>query len=403
MKKVFALSIGIAALFVVALPLMAQAPYAPPGHAHTNVIVYDVVHPNNPTGILPTEFREAYGFNRIPNKGQGMTIALVDAFADPNITSDLAFYANYFHLAPCNFTVVQLGTIQGQGWDLEESLDVEQACALAPLANIVLVEGATNSYTDLLAGVATASQAPYNASVVSMSWGGGEAPGENEYDVYFCNITNGLGQAVTNVAATGDGGHGTIYPSTSPCVVAAGGTTLVPETAAPLASPLSLDYGTETAWSGSGGGISCSGCESEPSWQVTACAPFSPDGQRCVPDIASDANPGTGVPVYDTYSYNGWVQVGGTSVATPDWGSFFTLVNSQRVLNGLPTLSMADPDIYSLAGNSSDYPVDFHDITTGSNGSCGLDCEAGPGYDLVTGWGSYQAQNLWAAMIALPN
>jgi subtilase family serine protease len=398
MKKVSVLSIGMAALLVTALPLLAQAPYAPPGHAHTTVIVQDALHPNNPSGVLPMTFKEAYGFNLIPNRGQGMTIALVDAFDDPNIESDLAFYANYFHLAPCNFTKVKLGTITGQGWDLEESLDVQQACALAPEANIVLVEAATNNNSDLYNAVALASQAPYNAQVISMSWGGSSGSGENQGDIYFCNIVNGNGQPVTNVAATGDSGHGTIYPSTSPCVVAAGGTTLAPKTAAPLSNPLSLDYGSESAWVGSGGGIDPN--ESEPSWQVTACAPFNPNG-RCVPDVASDANPGTGVPVYDTYSYGGWVQVGGTSVATPDWAAFFTLVNSARVANSLPTLSQADPDIYSLA--SSAYATDFHDITSGTNGSCGVDCAAGTGYDLVTGWGSYQAQNLWSAMVAMPN
>jgi len=401
MKKLSILSIGLAVLLVAALPLMAQAPYAPPGSAHTNVVVMDANHQNNPTGILPVNFKSAYGFNRIPNSGAGMTIALVDAYKDPNITNDVAFYANYFHFAPCSFTVVVLGTIEGQGWDLEESLDAQQACALAPAANIVLVEAASNSYTDLLAAVAVASQPPYNASVVSMSWGGSDSQGEDAYDVYFCNITNGNGQPVTNVAATGDGGHGTIYPSTSPCVVAAGGTTLALSSSVPAATPLSLNYGSESAWNGSGGGISCVGCEAEPSWQVAACAPYSPNGQRCVPDIASDANPGTGVPVYDTYSYGGWVQVGGTSVATPDWGSFFTLVNSGRVAQGHNTLSMADPDLYSLY--SSNYATDFHDITTGTNGSCGLDCEARTGYDLVTGIGTYQANNLYPAMVAMPN
>ena len=401
MKKFSVLSVGLAALLVAALPLMAQAPIAAPGHAHTNVVVLDANHQNNPTGILPRAFRAAYGFNQIPNQGAGMTIALVDAFKDPNIVSDLAFYAQYFNLQPCNFTVDDIATIEGQGWDLEESLDVQQACALAPAANIVLVEAASNSYTDLLDAVAVASQPPYNATVVSMSWGGSSGSGENEYDVYFCNITNGNGQPVTNVAATGDGGHGTIYPSTSPCVVAAGGTTLALSTATPLANPFLLDYGSESAWNGSGGGIDP--YESEPSWQVTACAPYSPDGSRCVPDIASDANPGTGVPVYDTYSYGGWVQVGGTSVATPDWGSFFTLVNSQRAINGKPTLSMADPDLYAIYSNNSEYDMDFHQITSGDNGGCGLDCDAGPGYNLVTGLGSYQAQNLWAALVADTN
>jgi subtilase family serine protease len=412
MKKLSVLLTGLVALLVAALPLMAQTPYAPPGHVRNYVVVQDANHQNSPTGILPRSYRAAYGFNQIPNAGAGVTIALIDAYKDPNIASDLAFYANYFHIAPCNFTVVDLATIEGQGWDLEESLDTQQACALAPAANIVLVEAVSDNDSDLNNAIVVAEGAPYYASVISMSYGEGEFNGEQDEDVYFCNIVNGNGQPVTNVAATGDDGHGTGYPATSPCVVAAGGTTLGLSTALPLANPFLLDYGTESAWNGSGGGVSCysgangpcaGGGEPEPSWQVTACAPYSPAGSRCIPDIASDSNPGTGVPVYDTFSYGGWVQVGGTSVATPDWASFFTLVNSQRVINRQNTLSMADPDLYTLYSNSSDYAHDFHDITSGNNGGCGLLCDTEPGYDLVTGIGSYQAQNLWAAMVAMPN
>jgi subtilase family serine protease len=401
MKKLSILSVGMLVLLAAALPLMGQAPYAPKGFAHTNVVVKDVQHSNTPIGTLPVEFRAAYGFNQIPNFGAGVTIALVDAYNDPNITSDLAFYASYFHKAPCNFTVVNQSSTNGEGWDLEESLDVQQACALAPQANIVLIEAASNSFTDLLTAVATATQAPYNASVVSMSWGGGSFSGENDYDTYFCGITNSIGQPVTFVAATGDGGHGTIYPSTSTCVVAAGGTDLALASGTPLPNPLQLNYGHETAWDGSGGGIDP--YETETSWQVTACAQYSPAGDRCVPDIASDADPGTGVPVYDTYSYHGWVEVGGTSVATPDWGSFFTLVNSQRVAQGGTTLSQAASDLYTLYYNPTDYAADFHDITSGTNGSCGLDCTAQVGYDLVTGIGTYQANTLYPALVADPN
>lgn len=398
MKKLSILSVGMLALLVAALPLMAQAPYAPKGFAHTNVVVQDAQHYNTPTGILPVEYRAAYGFNQIPNHGAGVTIALVDAFKDPNIASDVAFYASYFHLAPCNLTVVVQGSVEGEGWDLEESLDVQQACALAPAANIVLVEAASSSYTDLLTAVATATQSPYNATVVSMSWSGGDEP---SLDSDFNNITNSMGQPVTFIAATGDSGHGTGWPSTSPYVIAAGGTSLVLSTGTPLPNPLELNYGHESAWSGSGGGIDSG--ETEPSFQVTACAGFSPNGHRCVPDISSDANPGTGVPVYDTYSYHGWVQVGGTSVATPDWGTFFTLVNSARVANGGTTLSMADADLYNLYYNATDYAADFHDITTGTNGSCGLDCTAATGYDLVTGIGTFQANHLYPALVADPN
>jgi len=412
MKKLSILSVGMVALLAAALPLMGQAPTAPKGFAHTTVVVKDAQHLNNPIGILVPQYRAAYGFNQIPNQGAGVTIALVDAYKDPNITSDLTFFANYFHKGPCAFTVVDQATIEGQGWDLEESLDVQQACALAPQANIVLVEAASNSFTDLLTAVATATQSPYNASVVSMSWGGGESEGQNEFDSSFCNITNSLGQPVTFVAATGDGGHGTIYPSTSPCVIAAGGTDLALSTSTPRANPFDLDYGHETAWNGSGGGISCysggngpcsGGGEPEPSWQVTACAGFSPAGSRCVPDIAADADPGTGVPVYDTYSYGGWVEVGGTSVATPDWGGFFTLVNSERVAQGHATLSQAAQDLYTLYYNATDYAADFHDIIAGTNGSCGAQCTASTGYDLVTGIGTYQANTLYPAMVADPN
>jgi subtilase family serine protease len=160
-----------------------------------------------------------------------------------------------------------------------------------------------------------------------------------------------------------------------------------------------LNYGHETAWDGSGGGVSP--YESQPSFQNPACATWSTSG-RCLPDIASDANPGTGVPVYDTFSYGGWVQVGGTSVASPDWGGFFVLVNSARAIAGKGSLSQADYDLYQIY-YSSNYANDFHDITSGTNGGCGSQCDAGPGYDLVTGIGTYQANVLYSALVAATN
>ncbi|MFZ0313174.1 MAG: S53 family peptidase [Candidatus Korobacteraceae bacterium] len=397
----FVLAIGVLALLAASLPLQAQMPEAPTGYAHTNVVINSGVrHEFQAYGILPVQFKAAYGFNQVPNLGRGMTIALIDAYDDPNIASDTAYYASYFHLQPCNLQVVRLGTVQGQGWDLEESLDVQQACALAPQANIILVEAATNSNPDLFAAVQVAVSSPYNANVVSMSWGGNESSGETEYDSYLCNILNGNGLPVTFVAASGDSGHFANYPATSPCVVAAGGTTLALSTATSLPNPLQLDYGNETAWRDSSGGISS--VEAEPSWQVAACQLYQPNGMRCVPDIASDGSPNPGVPVYDTYSYGGWLQVGGTSVASPDWASFFTLVNSARVAAGKPLLSQAAEDLYNIY-YSNNYSTDFHDITSGTNGNCGLICTAGIGYDLVTGIGSYQANALFAPLVEDPN
>jgi subtilase family serine protease len=167
-----------------------------------------------------------------------------------------------------------------------------------------------------------------------------------------------------------------------------------------LPNPLQLNYGAESAWRYGSGGISTE--EAEPSWQVTACAQFQPNGRRCVPDVASDASASPGIPVYDTYSYAGWLQVGGTSIASPDWASFFTLVNSARVLAGKPVLSQAAQDLYNIY-YSNNYNTDFHDITSGNNGGCGLDCNAGTGYDLATGIGSYKANNLFAPLVADPN
>lgn len=376
---------------------VAQSPDLHHIYATTPIHIANIPFtPNNPTGTLPAQFKAAYGFNRIPNQGAGQTIALVDAFDDPNIEADLAFYANFFHFGPCNFQKVIVGNpIQGQGWDLEESLDVEQACALAPQANIVLVEANSNSFDDLLAAVQVA-YTQHHATVVSMSWGGGEFSGEQQSDSFFCNITNQDGKPVTFVASTGDGGHGTEYPSVSPCVIAVGGTVLALASSNTLPSPLQINYGTEHGWIDGSGGVSSQ--ETQPSWQNPACSTWSTT-LRCVPDISSDAQ---NIPVYDTFSQRGFVPVDGTSISAPDWGSFFTLINSGRAAAGKTTLSMAAQDLYTLF-YSSNYLADFHDITTGTNGSCGSQCTAVAGYDLVTGIGTYKANILYPLMVANPN
>ena len=201
---------------------------------------------------------------------------------------------------------------------------------------------------------------------------------------------------MTFFASSGDGGHGTIYPSASPCVIAVGGTTLTLGQAAPLGNPLQLNYGTENAWRDGGGGVSP--YESQMSWQNPACATWSTTN-RCIPDIASVAQ---NIPVYDTYGYSGWVNVAGTSISSPDWAAFFTLVNSLRAGEGKGTTSMAAQDLYTIY-YSANYKTDFHDITTGNNGDCGSQCNAGPGYDLTTGIGTYQANTLGPALAALPN
>jgi hypothetical protein len=94
--------------------------------------------------------------------------------------------------------------------------------------------------------------------------------------------------------------------------------------------------------------------------------------------------------------------VDGTSVSSPDWAGFFTVVNSMRAAQGKGTLSQAARDLYAIY-YSPNYSANFHDITTGNNGNCGSQCNAGPGYDLVTGIGTYQANILATALVADPN
>ena len=397
MKRLSALLIGT--LLWLALPaLVAQAPDQSHMYAHPPIRISNwPQNPDQPTGILPSQFKAAYGFNRIPNQGQGQTIAIVDAYDDPNLESDVAYYVSYFHLSPCSFQKVQVGNpTDNIEWGLVESLDVEQACMLAPQAKIILVEATTQSLSDLLTAVQVAYSPPYNATVISMSFGYLEFSGETGDDSYFCNIVNGNGQPVTFVAASGDGGHHPIYPAASRCVIAAGGTTLTLSTVLPPANPLQLNYGMEAGWAESGGGVSP--YEPQLSYQNPACATWS-TSNRCIPDIASVAD---NIPVYDTYGAPGWNNVAGTSIASPDWASFLTLVNSARASKGEGLLSQAAQDLYTIY-YSSNYLTDLHDITMGSNGNCGSQCNAGPDYDLVTGIGTYQANNLYSALVAAPN
>src|SRR5439155_10439412 len=351
----------------------------PPIHVRGNATT-------GPRGYTPTQVRHAYGLDmifyglgKIQNLGAGQTIAIVDAYDDPNIASDLATFKSTFSLGPCNFQKIYASGSKPRtdaGWSLEISLDVEWACAIAPSANIILVEAATNSFANLLAAV---DYAAAHANVVSMSWGGGEFSSEtfDMYDGHF-NIPN-----VTFTASSGDSGNGVEYPAASPYVVAVGGTTLNVDA---FGNRLS-----ETAWSGSGGGISV--YEGIPSYQGAVVPVDLDPNKRAVPDVAYDADPNTGFPVYDSVKSQGqwgWFQVGGTSAGAPQWAAFIAIVNSARTspLSGTPA------PIYA-AYNATN----FYDITSGTNGSCVDVCTARTGYDFVTGLGSPVADQLFQALI----
>ncbi len=366
--------------------------------AQPNVQVLPLVV-SGPTGYSPQQIQSAYGVNQITfsggkvsGNGAGQTIAIVTAYNDPNIKSDLASFDSAFGLStPASFTVDNLGaTTTDAGWALETSLDVEWAHSVAPGASIVLVEASSDSLSALFNAVSYASHQT-SASVVSMSWGTTEFWGESAYDSLFTTPAGHTG--VTFVAASGDSGawYGPMYPSVSPNVLAVGGTTLT------LAA--GSTYGSETGWSDSTGGFSGLDSdwrfyESEPSYQTAALQAVGLSyGVRTTPDVSFNADPNTGVAVYDSVPYSGqsgWFQVGGTSAATPAWAGLVAIADQGLATGGKGTLSntQAQTDLYALPSS------DFHDITTGFNGY-----SATPGYDLVTGLGSPKANLVIAGIL----
>ncbi len=362
---------------------------------------YDIFQPQNgagpmsttgPTGYTPSQVAQAYGFNQlsfssngntVPANGAGQTIAIVDAYNDPTIATDLQAFDKQFNLPNPNLSVLNQNggpTLPGNdtsGWALEESLDVEWAHAMAPGANIILLEANSASYSDLLTAVQTAANLP-SVAAVSMSWGGGEWSGETGYDSYFTTPAGHSG--VVFIASSGDSGAPPSYPAASPNVLAVGGTTLN------LANNAG-NYGSESAWSGSGGGISS--VEKLPSYQPGTYSNGSNSGtstMRMNPDVAYDADPNTGFPVYDSYTYGTsapWVQVGGTSDAAPQWAALVAITDQGRELGGGSALdgpSQLLPTLYKVS-------PDFHDITTGTT-TGSPNYTAGPGYDLTTGLGT---------------
>lgn len=335
-----------------------------------------------PTGIFPAQMVKSYGFSGIVNQGAGQTIGIVDAFDAPTIEADLAVFNTQFGLAACTTAngcfqkVYAAGTPPAvdAGWSLETSLDVEWAHAIAPQAKILLVEGATNSFTNLLAAVDVA--VAHGASVVSMSFGGPEFSAELQQDSHF-NVP-----FVTFVASSGDNGHGASYPAASPFVVGVGGTSLTIQSDG--------TYVSETAWNGSGGGTS----RFEPKPQNQVGLVFLTQ-KRSIPDIAYDADPNTGVPVYDTTGGKNWIQVGGTSSSAPQWSALFAIANSSRAAAGKAALNGVLDNLYNLT-------QDLNDVTTGTNGICGRNCKTKHGYDKVTGLGTPMADQLIPDLVAIP-
>ena len=361
MKRFLAAGSMLAAL-VVLTPGVAPAA-APPDHYANHPIR---VRPNastSPTGLSPATIKGAYNFTTDLTAGAGQTIAIVDAYDDPTAEADLKVFSTQYGLPACttaNHCFKKVNQTGGTrypradgGWALEISLDIQWAHAIAPGATLLLVEASTPSFTNLLAAE---DYAAAHAQYVSNSWGASEFSGETSYDSHFSR------SGVSFFVSAGDNGTPAEYPSSSPNVVSVGGTTL------------HLDsnhvFTSETGWSEGGGG--CSAYETAPAAQsgfsqysAVTCA-----GKRATPDLSLDADPASGVSVYDstrTSGQSGWFAVGGTSASAP-------MVAARTAVAGIQLTPAA------LYGNQ----ITFRDIDSGNNGAACL-----VGFDLCTGRGSW--------------
>jgi subtilase family serine protease len=377
-KYLAAAALGLA----VAVPLMltgtvgaanvnassqAVCPAPPVGASHCHALVVTDAHGNSaatssPTGLSPATIKSAYSFPTSSTAGAGQTIAIVDAYDDPTAESDLGLFSAQFGLPACTtangcFAKVNQngGTSyprKNAGWALEIALDIEWAHAIAPGAKILLVEASSNSNANLYAAE---DYAKAHAGYVSNSWGGSESSGESANDGHFSAA------GVSFFVSSGDAGLPAEYPSASPNVVSVGGTTLNFSGSTLL---------SETGWSSGGGGCSLYETANAAQAAFSQYGQAGCNGKRATPDVSLDADPASGVSVYDTTNYqgrSGWFTVGGTSASSPMWASRSAVAGTLV-------------DASTVYGNT----IGYRDITSGNNGAPCL-----VGFDLCTGRGSW--------------
>ncbi|MDD5261813.1 MAG: hypothetical protein PHD76_08180 [Methylacidiphilales bacterium] len=322
-----------------------------------------------PSGESPQSIRAVYN---LPATGGAGTIAIITAYHYPTALNDFNVFSRQFSLplesstnanAATN-TVFQVVYATGKlpatdaGWSQESALDIEWSHAMAPNAKIVLVEARSASIADLNQAIQIAGKLP-GVRQVSMSWGGSEYSWETANDLLFTT------PGVDYFAASGDTGGKTIYPGTSPNVLSAGGTSIHRNSAGVFTS--------ETGWSYSGGGKSP--YETRPYFQTRIASIVGTS--RGVPDCSFDADPNSGVAVYDStpyYRYSGWMVFGGTSVSSPSLAGVVNLAGSIE-----PGTTAELNFIYGNLGTAN-----FRDITSGSAGHFNAQAD----WDFVTGIGS---------------
>ena len=311
------------------------------------------------SGHTPADIVSAYNLPS-STSGSGQTVAIVDAFDNPNAESDLAVYRANFGLPACSssngcFAKLNENGKPGPyprpdaGWAVEESLDVDMVSAVCPNCHIILMEGKTSSSKSL--GSAVDEAVKMGVTIVSNSYIGYGKQNDKSAPYYDH-------PGVIMTAAGGDEGYGIGEPAGFPAVVSVGGTNL---------SQGGGSRGwTETTWSGTGSG--CERKQAKPSWQTdNGCK------GRTMNDVAAVA---ADMALYDTYPSGGWFTVDCTSIATPVIAGVYALAGNANTLNAAQSLYAKGASLF--------------DITSGANGSCSPSylCTAGPGYDGPTGNGT---------------
>jgi subtilase family serine protease len=398
--------------------------------------------------------------------GTGQTIVIVDSYGSPTALEDLQKFSTAFGLPAPDLSIIYPdgkptygNAMKGAqlGWAVETSLDLQWAHAIAPDARLVLIAAnpaetaGVQGFPSMFKGIQYAI-AHYPGSAISQSFGTAEQSFRSADVVQLAKYEVTYQQAgaarCTVLSAAGDWGTANsdkqgrifpdqtvIWPASSPSVTAVGGTWLQsgwiwnPATTFPdflanggpygadnavFQSFLNFDVTSstvETVWREDwdvvreGNGISTGGGLSAifamPPWQSGLPASLL-QGRRALPDVSWSAAIDGGVLVWFG-PLNRWLDVGGTSAATPQMAGVVALANQLRAAGGKVPVGHLAPALYQLPA------ADFNDIvpqtfgsganavTVGDNLRYGFSVPAlrtTAGYDLTTGLGSPKAYSL---------
>lgn len=359
-------------------------------------------------GFSPTDIWNAYNLKGITKPGEGQTLGLME-LSGFNL-SDIQAYEKYFNLPALTPTTVLIDGYDGSAGDgfEEVTLDIDCMLAIAPYAKEIIVYEAANSFKGLLDCYAQIA-VDNKAGASSSSWGlpedyaGPIKDSENATFMQMAAQGQGMYVAAGDAGAYDNGVNLSVDDAGSqPYVTSVGGTNLFVD------GPGGA-YVSETSWAdpsdlgrspfGTGGGGGISTLWTIPVWQIGVASPASlgSNTMRNTPDVSLFGD-------YDTGGYSivlngGWYVFNGTSAAAPLWAAFASLVDQARgATTGASRLGFANPALYSIATSSS-YGQDFHDINDGSNN---LYFPAVNNYDLSTGWGSFNGNNLIADLVGKP-